>query len=66
MGESERWWVQLDGQEMGPFTLDQLVALGDERPLREPVDRAGQLEAVEHREVPLELVAVAHNQRHLP
>ena len=27
MGESERWWVQLDGQEMGPFTLEQLGAL---------------------------------------
>lgn len=27
MGESGRWWVQLDGQEMGPFTLEQLVAL---------------------------------------
>src|SRR5262245_22352681 len=39
--------------------LDQLVALRPEHRLGQPVDGARELEAVERRQIPLELVAVA-------
>ena len=43
--------------------LDQLVPRLEELLARDAVDRAVELERVERRQVPLELVAVAHDQR---
>ena len=44
--------------------LDELVPRAPEVLARQAVDRAVQLEGVERGKIPLELVAVAHHERH--
>ena len=44
--------------------LDEFVALFEEQNPGNAIDGASEFEAVESREIPLELVAVAHHQSH--